>query len=159
MFKNNDKLTLTVINAKNIDGNILPLHIKLPTDINQIKLPDSLVSIDIFEYQEEDYIKGTNLFSIYIGDISTTEELLEEIENKKVKFKIIPKNTKQPVCFQTTSEIKIIYAILNHQDIVVKNLTELKILLQTISNELSNIQKHVTNIKKLSLNKNRGNKN
>ena len=36
MFKTNDKLTLTVINARNIYGNILPLHIKLPTDINQI---------------------------------------------------------------------------------------------------------------------------
>ena len=35
MFNSNDKLTITLINARDINGNILPFQLKLPLKRNQ----------------------------------------------------------------------------------------------------------------------------
>ena len=50
MFKNNDRLTLSLINARDINGNILPLSLTLPLKDNEFHIPEEVVAIDIFEY-------------------------------------------------------------------------------------------------------------
>ena len=52
MFNINDKLTLSLINAKDICGNGIPFQLKLPLCGEEFALPENLSSIDVFEYHE-----------------------------------------------------------------------------------------------------------
>ena len=46
MFKSNDKLTLSLINATDIEGKYIPFSLKLPLEDKQYELPKNITSID-----------------------------------------------------------------------------------------------------------------
>lgn len=152
MFKNNDRLTLSLINAKDINGNILPLSLTLPLKDNEFHIPEEVVAIDIFEYQEGTTTNGRVVFSLYVGETTSIKMIMHEIRNKKVK---IAKGIKIPsadstVCYQNVSGEKNIFAVLQPQDIIVKNTSQLPGIISNLSNEYAILCKSITNIKTLS---------
>jgi len=152
MFRNNDKLTLSLVNARDIDGNIIPFSLKLPLNNKEYKLPKELASIDVFEYHEGLLTGGDIVFSIYVGEITTIEKLIPGIQNKTVK---ISKNLgissiTNPICFQNISEQKVVFATLNEQDIVVENQQQLAIIIEQLSNNYTVLCDSVTKIRTLS---------
>lgn len=155
MFGNNDKITLTLINAKNIDGEILPLQLSLPlTDDNYI-IPEDLVSIDVFEYHEGLVNGGNIAFSIYIGEITTINNLIKSntISNVKISKNIIITSIDSPICIKDRLDKKIVFANINENDIVVNNKEELISVINNLSNNLNIIRNSVLKIKNIKLKK------
>ena len=146
MFRSNDKLSLILMNARDIDGKLLPFQLKFPLNDKYI-LPKELVSLDLFEYQEE-FNSGKIAFSIYIGEVTTINRLVNEFDKKNI---IISKNIEinsidSPICIKN----KIVFANVNEQDIVVGTQEELATVIDQISDNFNVINKSVTNIKMLS---------
>lgn len=152
MLRKKDKLSLSLINARDIDGNIIPFSLQLPQNNNEYKFPEELASIDVFEYQEGLLIGGAIAFSIYIGEGTTLEKLIPDMKKYKVK---IPKHLKissvtSPICARNISGKKIVFAALNEQDYVVENLQQLAMTIEQLSNDYTVLCNSVTKIHTLS---------
>ena len=152
MFKNNDRLTLSLINARDINGNILPLSLTLPLKDNEFHIPEEVVAIDIFEYQEGTTTNGRVVFSLYVGETTSIKMIIPEIRRKKVKM---AKGIKIPsadsiVCYQNISGVKNIFAVLQPQDIIVKEPSQLPGVISNLSNEYAILCRSINNIKTLS---------
>ena len=152
MFGNNDKITLTLINAKNIDGEILPLQLSLPLTDDNYTIPDDLVSIDVFEYHEGLVNGGNTVFSIYIGEVTTINNLIKSntMLDVKIAKNIVITSIDSPICIQDRLDIKVVFTNIKENDVVVNNKEELIFVIQNLSNNISVIKKSLTNIKKLS---------
>lgn len=152
MFGNNDKITLTLINAKNIAGEILPFQLSLPLTDDNYTIPDDLVSIDVFEYHEGLVNGGKTAFSIYIGEVTTINNLINSntMLDVKIAKNIIIKSIDNSICIQDRLDKKVILANINENDIVVNNKEELISVIQNLSNNLSIIRNSVLKIKTLS---------
>lgn len=151
MFRQNDKLTLTFINARDIDGNMLPFQVKLPLN-NEYTLPDNIASLDVFEYHEGLVNGGSIVFSIYIGQITNINNLVNrnEMSNVKITKNIKISSIDSPVCIQTIQGKQIIFATLNEQDIVVENKEKLKEVIEQLSDNIKTINNSVEKIHRLS---------
>ena len=151
MFRQNDKLTLTFINARDIDGNTLPFQVKLPLS-NEYTLPDNIASLDVFEYHEGLVNGGSIVFSIYIGQITSINNLVNknEMSNVKITKNIEISSIDSPVCIQTIQGKQIIFATLNEQDIVVENKEKLKEVIEQLSDNIKTINNSVEKIHRLS---------
>lgn len=152
MFKNNDRLTLSLINARDINGNILQLSLTLPLKDNEFHIPEEVVAIDIFEYQEGTTTNGRVVFSLYVGETTSIKMIIPEIRRKKVKM---AKGIKIPsadsiVCYQNISGVKNIFAVLKPQDIIVKEPSQLPGVISNLSNEYAILCRSINNIKTLS---------
>lgn len=163
MFRTSDKLTLTLLNARDIDGYILPFHLKLPLNTEEINIPKNLVSIEVHEYCEGPTIYSTVPYKICIGTPSTLEKLIPFFEGPKRKVKIednlkIKSIENTIICYQEIDGIKRIYTTIDNQDIIVNNQQELIEIIKILSNEFSNLRKNILNIKTLSLKNNNKNK-
>lgn len=151
MFGQNDKLTLTLINARDIDGNILPFQLKLPLS-NEYSLPKGIVSLDVFEYHEGLVNGGNIVFSIYIGKITTINNLVNTnaMSNVKISKNIEIPSTDCSLCIQNISGKTIVFTTVNEQDIVVENKEELIYVIEQLSNNLNEIKNSVSKIHTLS---------
>lgn len=151
MFGNNDKLSLVLINARNINGDILPFQLRLPLNKKCI-LPEELVSMDAFEYHEGLVNGGNIAFSIYIGEVTTIMKLYHEIDKNDIKVidNIEITSVDLPICIQKISGKKVVYAILNEQDIVVESQEKLIEVIEQISDNFNTINNSVTKIRMLS---------
>lgn len=151
MFGQNDKLTLTLTNSRDIDGNILPFNLKLPLS-NQYTLPEGIASLDVFEYHEGLVNGGNIIFSIYIGEITTINNLINtnEISDIKIAKNIEISSVDSPICTQTVSEKQIIFAIVNEQDIVVANKEKLIEVIEQLSDNFNVINNSINKIRILS---------
>ena len=154
MFNTNDKLTLTLLNARDINGNILPFHLKLPLNNQNITIPKDLVSIEIHEYYEGQVIYSNSPYKICIGNTTTLSKLIPNIETSPIKinnYLKIKSLEDTIICYQEINKTKRIYATINNQDIIVKNQKELIEIIKILSNEFNNLKKNISNIKKLTL--------
>ena len=151
MFGQNDKLTLTFINARDIDGNMLPFQVKLPLS-NEYTLPDNIASLDVFECHEGLVNGGSIVFSIYIGQITSINNLVNTnaISNVKIAKNIEISSVDSPVCIQTVQGKQIIFATLNKQDIVVENKEKLIEVIEQLSDNFKSINNSVEKIHRLS---------
>ena len=151
MFGENDKLTLTFINARDINGNILPFQVKLPLS-NEYTLPDNIASLDVFEYHEGLVNGGSIVFSIYIGQITSINNLVNAnaMSNVKITKNIEISSIDSPVCIQTVQGKQIIFATLNEQDIVVENKEKLIEVIEQLSDNFKAINNSVEKIHRLS---------
>jgi len=152
MFRENDKINLSLLNAKDIKGNIIPFSLPLPLDNKEYDIPNELVSVDVCEYHEGTVIGGASVFSIYIGQKSTIERLFAKGSNNKIKIKNkleIP-TVDTPICYQENDGVKTVFAVLKSQDIVVSDQNQLLQILEVISNEYATICGAVDRIKGLS---------
>lgn len=152
MFGNNDKLTLTLINAKNIKGEILSFKLSLPLINNNYDIPEDLASIDVFEYHEGLINGGNIVFSIYVGETTTINKLITRnaIANLKTARNIVIPSVDSPICIQDRLDKKVVFANINENDIVVNNKEELISVIQNISGNLIIIKNSVLKIRTLS---------
>ena len=152
MFGNNDKITLTLINAKNIDGEILPLQLSLPLTDDNYTIPDDLVSIDVFEYHEGLVNGGNTVFSIYIGEVTSNNNHIKSNTMSEVKISknIVITSIDSPICIQDRLDKKIVFENIKENDVVVNNKEELISVIQNLSNNLSIIRNSILKIKTLS---------
>ena len=154
MFNTYDNLTLTLLNARDINGNILPFHLKLPLNNQDITIPKDLVSIEVHEYYEGQTIYSNSPYKICIGNTTTLSELIPNIKTSPIKinnYLKIKSLEDTIICYQEINNTKIIYTIINNQDIVVNNQEELIKIIKILSNEFNNLKKSISNIKTLSL--------
>ena len=152
MFGNNDKITLTLINAKNIAGEILPFQLSLPLTDDNYTIPDDLVSTDVFEYHEGLVNGGNTVFSIYIGEVTSINNLIKSntMSDVRISKNIVITSIDNPICIQDRLDKKVVFANIKENDVVVNNKEELIFVIQNLSNNMSVIKKSHTNIKKLS---------
>ena len=151
MFGQNDKLTLTFINARDINGNILPFEVKLLLS-NEYTLPDNIASLDVFECHEGLVNGGSIVFSIYIGQITSINNLVNAnaMSNVKIAKNIEILSVDSPICIQTEQGKQIIFATLNEQDIVVENKEKLIEVIEQLSDNFKSINNSVEKIHRLS---------
>lgn len=154
MFKDNDKISLNLVNAKDIEGNILPIVIKLPIE-EKYNLPYELASFDVFEYHEGLNNYGNIVFSIYIGESAKVKDVISDMNNQGVNISptlYIP-SMNSNVCYKEIDNKKEIFAVLNDQDIVVENQKQLISVINKLSDNFSCINNCVYAIKTLSKNR------
>lgn len=153
MFRNNDKFTLTITNFLDLDGNVLPGNIKMPIN-GEISIPKETVQVMVFEYQEGNVMDGSLAFNIYIGEIRTISSLADDRNNNYFVFSVNKnvdiKSIESPVCTKKTNTGKVVvFATVTENDIVVKNLDELKEKLYEISDSFLQVKEATSKVKKL----------
>jgi len=141
------------------NGEVVKTNIKLPihtTDIEFPYNPDDVIMIGMFENLEGVNNLTKFAFNIYVGKAS-----LEEINNTYDNYVIKDENLSDIIknklddntefaYFVNEEGKRIIYALVGENDIAVNNSTELGQVLFKLSMNMININKSVTNIRKLT---------
>ena len=146
----NDRFTLTATNAINKQGEELDYYLKLPIE-NDAAIPKDIIQISIAEYHMGHGIHGTEAFKIYIGKTINVDRLCHD-DTKDVEFRPnVVESVDTPedeLCYFDSEDGKhIIFAKVNHGDIVVDNIDELKEALMVISKEYKNIEASISRIR------------
>ena len=149
MFGQNDKVTLTLINLRDIMGNVLPYFFKLPLEGD---LPKNVVAMDVFEYQEGINNGAKKVFSIYVGEKMTLKQLVLKADSFEA---VVPENIElQPdslLLVQNIMDRKVASAIINKNDIVVENREQLIMVVEEISDKFNDINKALSMVRNLSV--------
>lgn len=148
MFGVSDKINLSIINARDINGKILPISLKLPLN-NNYSLPEELASVDIFESQEGTVHEGHVIFSVYVGKVSTIKNIITEKKKLKILNNLDIYSIDAPICIQNVLDEQILFAILNKQDIVVENKEQLIKVIELLSDSFKVVDDSVTKIRTL----------
>lgn len=148
MFGMYDKMTLSLINAADINGKLLPFSKTLPV-VGEIEIPEELSSVDVFEYQEGFISGGEIVFSIYVGEKSTIDEMVDAKDgiNMQLREEIEIPSVDTPVCYRIVDGKKKIYATLEDNDVVVKDHEELKSVIKSLSGHYEEFNRSVQKIK------------
>ncbi len=152
MFRSNDKVTLTLINARDINDQMLPFSLSVPVGDGSYDIPDTLAAIDVFEYQEGVVNQGYVLFHIYVGERKTFSELLELNGEKKVKVKRTLEilGIDRNICYQEVNGNNFVFATVDDCDVVVKDHEQLKGVIGNLSEAYTAVCTSVDNIKSFS---------
>lgn len=149
MFGQNDKVTLTLINLRDIMGNVLPYSFKLPLESD---LPKNVAAMDVFEYQEGINNGAKKVFSIYVGEKMTLKQLVLKANSFGV---VVPENIElQPDSLLLVKNImdrKVASAIISKNDIVVENREQLIMVVEEISDKFNDINKSLSMVRNLSI--------
>ena len=102
MFGYADKVTLTLINGADNNGCPVPFTLKLPVEDESFELPKNLASVDVFEYQEGTTNNGIIVFSIFVGEKATIDELIDIKDGLKIELRreIEIPGVDYPICYQ-----------------------------------------------------------
>lgn len=151
MFGMYDKVVLSLINASDMDGKLLPFSRPLPVD-GEIEIPEELSSIDVFEYQEGFISGGEIVFTIYVGEKSTIDEMVDANDGLKMHLRdeIEIPSVDTPVCYRIVDGKKKIYATLEENDVVVKDHAELKTTIKNLSEYYNEFNRSLQKIKTFS---------
>lgn len=135
-----NKNGIYITDAKNIDGKKLPFMIKLPI-INDFNLPKKTVSISVIKYINNNAVLLNN---IYLGKTEIAKDFFN-IGGKALPFEIKKRLERinsiyDTICYiKSNSGIRIVYAIVNENDIVVNSLEEMKDVILNLSYEYENV--------------------
>lgn len=154
MFKYNDKMVLSLINVKDIAGNIIPFNLTLPSndEIDYNLLKDA-VSIEVHEYLEtEENSLPSKVFTIYVGFYGTLATLYDPNNKlkKQIKGALDIESITSPVCYTVKGDTQIVFASLQPGDVLVNNLNELEIIIKSLNASVQNITSEIDNVKNLS---------
>lgn len=116
MFKENDKLTLIITQAKNELGQTLPFACALPYE-RELKLPDDVKSISVFECHEGSIKKSSLLFTMYIGNKIGLDSLFKNFDN--IHFNLTLANFAN---INSKTPIEVLYHIDDKGNVIVDNL-------------------------------------
>ncbi len=154
MFSLDDKVNLAICNSMDLDGNILAFNLKLPIK-KDFKIPSNLVQTSVFEYNPGIHDEGKVSFNIYIGECKTLRDFFgfdrNEVERDfEIKDRIGKiKSIDDRICYYTLKNgLKVVYTLVNDNDIVVKNKEELKEVIISISDEFNNIRNNTYKLNK-----------
>lgn len=152
MFKTNDKITLTIVNARDINDKVLPFSLKIPLEDMEYSIPEETVSVDVFEYQEGSVNQGFIAFHIYVGKISTINELIAESNGMEIKIKsdLDISAIESDVCYQNVEGQKYVFATLDEQDVVVQDHEQLRNIIGKLSDEYDSLFSLISKVKLLS---------
>lgn len=155
MFGINDQVSLAIINTVDINGNGLSFNLVFPIKHSYYHIPENIFKMSVMEYHHCHNDFGFLVFDIYVGNCDSFEFLFkEQVSNNKIVIFRNKDNVptfKDYVCYYYDSDGNaIIMNTLNENDIVVKNLDELREVFFEISESFKNLKKEVTNVKKLS---------
>ena len=152
MFAYNEKITLTVMNVRDRYGKLLPISISLPFNIKNLNFPENISQLSIIEYHEGIETYGHRAFNINVGEVGTIEEIIKKDIKRRINnnFHSEIKSCKEQLVYQQIEENMVyIFASVQGNDIVVKNVEELAEILKIISKEISSIKRSVAKIRKL----------
>lgn len=151
MFGLYDHITLSLVNAVDINGKILDFSLTLPVD-EEISLPRELTAVDLFEYQEGFMSGGKIVFSIYVGKKSTIDNMVDMNDGigMKLRDEIEIPSVETPICYQVINGKKFIYAVLDDNDVVVESHDELKEVISSLSSDYKSFSESVQKIKKFN---------
>lgn len=153
MFRKYDKVTLTAMNVYDRDCNLLYIAIPFPLKDENIIFPENTAVLSITEFYQGQIFHDQHDFNIYVGKVSTVEELLDRNLILK-RSKVYPRERKiiiDPVVYHEKNDNTCeIIATLQESDIVVENVEELRQVLKQISEEFANIRNSINKVRKLS---------
>lgn len=154
MFGSYDRMTLSLTNAADIDGNLLPFSAKLPLE-RDLAIPSELASIDVFEYQEGFISGGEIVFSIYVGKKDTIEKMIDMNDGigMQLRDEIEIPFVDSPICYQIVNGKKRIYTLVADNDIVVEGHDELRSVISALSSNYKEFLDAAQKIKTFNLNK------
>lgn len=149
MFGYADKVTLTLINGADNNGCPVPFTLKLPVEDESFELPKDLASVDVFEYQEGTVNNGVIVFSIFVGEKSTIDELIDIKDGIKLELRreIEIPGVNSPICYQVVDGKRKIFANVDDSDLVVSNHDELRTAILKLSNNYSEFCSSVQKVK------------
>ena len=148
VFGYSDKVTLTLINGTDTDCCPVPFILKLPVE-QDFNIPEDLASLDVFEYQEGFSNHGMIVFSVFVGEKSTIEELTKKNDGLKLSLRrgIEIPGVDSPICYQVVNGQKKIFANVEDGDLVVRNHEELKHVIKELSTDYNIFYNAVQKIK------------
>lgn len=152
MFRSFDKITLSLVNAKDVFGNILLFNLVLPIDDSEYFIPYNLASVDVFEYQEGTINVGYTAFKLLVGKKASIKDLVAEYGVKQIRVKsgLDILSAESDVCYQEIDGEKFIFENVSEQDIVLSTPSELSDVVVNLSNDYSSFQQKLGKIKQLS---------
>ena len=156
MLGQEDKIKITGVQAIDRNGKLLDFNLKFPFE-EDVEIPEDIVSITIFEYQEGIQSFGKGVFKICIGPTTSAMEICKN-NDTNINFicgsfeKI--KSVDDKLCyFIDENGKKIIFARVDSTDVVVNNIEEFKNVLFEISDNVRNINNSISRIRRLHLRK------
>ena len=159
MFGYNDKLTLTTINTINKKGEIINYNLSFPIDKEELSIPEDVIQMSIFEYHEGREIYGHETSKICVGKTTSIYHIYKSQGQNYVFRDKLFDNIESPddtLCYYDDSNGKhIVFSKINDEDIVVRNIDELKETLLFISKEFQNINDSSSKIKRYKKEKNK----
>ena len=157
MFGCGDKVTLSLVNATDINGKIIPFNLNLPIDNAAYEIPEDLSVVDVFEYQEGSSTNGLVVFTIYVGNKTTIEELVDIKDGKHIMLRdeIEIPAINSDICYQTIGDNKVVYAVVGENDLVVESHEELRETIGKLSEDFNNFNRSVQKIKHFGKNINK----
>ena len=149
MFGFSDKVTLTLINGANNDGVSIPFTLKLPVEDVGFEIPEDLASVDVFEYQEGTVNNGVIVFSIFVGEKSTIDEMINSKDGGKLELRreIEIPGVNFPICYQVVDGKRKIFANVEDNDLVVSNHDALRTAILKLSNNYNEFCSSVQKVK------------
>lgn len=149
MFGFSDRVTLTLINGADNDGCPVPFTLKLPIEDESFEIPEDLASIDVFEYQEGASNGGIIVFSIFVGEKATIDELIDVKDGLKLDLRreIEIPGVDSPICYQIIDGKRKIFANVEDNDLVVGNHDELRTAILKLSNSYNEFCSSVQKVK------------
>lgn len=149
MFGFSDKVTLTLINGANNDGVSIPFTLKLPVEDVDFEIPEDLASVDVFEYQEGTVNNGVIVFSIFVGEKSTIDEMINTKDGGKLELRreIEIPGVNFPICYQVVDGKRKIFANVEDNDLVVSNHDALRTAILKLSNNYNEFCSSVQKVK------------
>ena len=156
MFGYGDRITLSLVNGTDINGNIIPFNLSLPVN-GDYEIPEDLSVVDVFEYQEGTSANGIIVFSIYVGNKSTVGELVEIKDGKHIKLRdeIEIPSIDSDICYQTIGDNRVVYAVIEENDLVVESHEKLRDAISKLSEDFNAFNKSVQKIKQFGRNMNK----
>lgn len=151
MFGSFDRMTLSLINAADTDGKLIPFSLKLPI-AGDVSFPSELASVDVFEYQEGFISGGEIVFTIYVGEKSTIDKIADIKDGIRMQLRdeIEIPSIDSNVCYQVINGRRKIYAVVEDNDVVVKDQDELKRAIGLLSSRYSEFSATADKIKQFS---------
>ena len=164
MFNQSDKISLSITNALDINGNVIPFSLKLPIE-EDFDIPSNVVKVTLFEYIDGFENEGYSVYSILRGKKQSFNSFLnsgakydpESFELMKCLDRV--DSLDEEICYinrynkKKHKDVRIFYSKVANQDIVVSDLNEMKEVIVKISDEFLNIVNSIDNIKTMSLKK------
>ena len=149
MFGYADKVTLTLINGTDNNGCPVPFSLKLPVEDESFEIPKDLASVDVFEYQEGATNNGIIVFSIFVGEKSTIDELIDIKDGLKLELRreIEIPGVDYPICYQVVDGKRKIFSNVEDNDLVVSDHNELRTAILNLSNSYNEFCASVQKVK------------
>lgn len=149
MFGYYDRITLSLVNGADVNGKSVPFSLTLPITDEGYEIPSDLASVDVFEYQEGFNSGGTIVFSIYVGERTTIEQLVDKKSDKLLKLRdeIEIPAVDSPICYQIVGDNRLVYANVDEEDVVVQSHDELRDVIGKLSTDYNSFCESVQKIK------------